>query len=450
MFKILIRPLEKKDAQISWRWRNDPDIWEFTGSKPGKTITPEIELKWIEEKLSESNSRRFAITVDDIYVGNIQLTNITKCDAEYHIFIGEKSFWGKGIAFSATQQIIRVAKNILQLENIYLKVNPENIKAINLYEKSGFKVVSDEMKMVLSLANSLRPMVSVFCMVYNHENYLRECLDGFLTQKCNFDFEIVVGEDNSKDNSRSILLEYAKKYPGKFKLLLNEKNIGAVQNQILVFENCTGKYIAMCEGDDYWTEPNKLQKQVEFLEQKHEFIACFHNARVINSINGQTYNHHDWEFEREVPLMELLKLGGYSFPTASLTFRNYGQFSASFKHSAGDMEILLALVIGGKFYFSPEIMAVYRRHCNGVYSGLKQNQKEFIRSELLIIGSLEEKKKELNPEIWEGVKEHIKLKLRKLLLSSGFKKILFLKGIKYLNFLTTIKLIIVHEKNHRH
>ena len=123
--------------------------------------------------------------------------------------------------------------------------------------------------------NQTNPLtVSIFCMVYNHEHFLIDCLDGFLMQKCDFDFDIVVGEDCSTDKSREILLDYAKRFPGKFKLILHDENVGATENQRIVLENCTGKYIALCEGDDYWTDPLKLQKQVDFLEENS--LDCCH------------------------------------------------------------------------------------------------------------------------------------------------------------------------------
>lgn len=282
MYKILIRPLEKKDALVSWKWRNDQEIWKYTGSKPNKIITPEIELEWIINALSDVNTRRFAITVDDKYVGNIQLTNITNESAEYHIFIGDKDFLGKGIGFSATQQLLRFAKNSLNLKQIYLYVKKENENAVKLYQKCGFVQVSGELKMLIELNNIIIPQVSIFCMVYNHEPFLKQCLEGFLMQKCLFDFEIVVGEDCSTDKSRCVLLDYANKFPGKFNLLLHDQNIGAHLNQMSVFAKCNGNYIAICEGDDYWIDPLKLQKQIKFLEENDKYGLVFTNSDLYD------------------------------------------------------------------------------------------------------------------------------------------------------------------------
>jgi RimJ/RimL family protein N-acetyltransferase len=152
MFNIYIRPLELSDSNVSWKWRNDIELWKFTASKPNTFVTQEVELLWLQNALKEKNSKRFAIIVDDNYVGNIQLTDIFNLNAQYHIFIGNKDYWGKGIAFHATQQIIIYCKTVLFLKRIYLYVNPLHKKAINLYLKSGFLIVSDEIKMELILS----------------------------------------------------------------------------------------------------------------------------------------------------------------------------------------------------------------------------------------------------------------------------------------------------------
>jgi glycosyltransferase involved in cell wall biosynthesis len=119
-----------------------------------------------------------------------------------------------------------------------------------------------------------QPLVSVIVLVYNHEKYIADALDGILMQKVNFDYEIVLGEDCSTDKSREIIFKYAQKYPDKFNLILHEHNIGAIANQMAALSACTGKFIAFCEGDDYWTDPWKLHKQVNFLEENPEYSGA--------------------------------------------------------------------------------------------------------------------------------------------------------------------------------
>ena len=289
MYNVYIRPLEQEDSKTSWLWRNDTQVWKFTGNRPDKEITYEIEKEWINTVLKDSSSKRFSIIVDDVYVGNIQLTNLTDESAQYHIFIGNKEYWGKGIGQLATFQILNYAKEILNLKEVYLHVNSDNLSAITVYEKNGFerKNHSDTgLKMVCVLEKRPNPTVSIFCMVYNHEKFITECLNGFLMQKCNFNYLVVLGEDCSTDNSRNIILDFNEKYPGKFKLLLHDQNIGANKNQELVLKNCTGKYIALCEGDDYWTDPTKLQQQFDFMEQHPDYIMCCHDRNVVDEQNN--------------------------------------------------------------------------------------------------------------------------------------------------------------------
>ena len=144
--QVKIRPLEERDARVSVGWRNDPDIWKFTASRPDRTITLQDETDWIRRVMADETSRRFAVLADDTYVGNIYLTDITKNDAEYHIFIGDKNFWGKGIAGEASRLIIDYANDELGLDKIHLKVREDNEAAHHLYKKLGFidKVLDEE------------------------------------------------------------------------------------------------------------------------------------------------------------------------------------------------------------------------------------------------------------------------------------------------------------------
>jgi len=115
------------------------------------------------------------------------------------------------------------------------------------------------------------PTVSILTITYNHELFIAQAIDGFLIQETNFDFEIVIGEDCSTDNTRKIIEEYQKKYPTKIKLLPSNTNLGIEANFYRTMQACNGKYIAICDGDDYWTDKNKLQLQVDFLENNKEY-----------------------------------------------------------------------------------------------------------------------------------------------------------------------------------
>ena len=141
--KVILRPLKIRDAKISWKWRNDKEVWKLTGRNWDNHVSEEIEEEWIKEVIKQKDSRRFAICVgeDEQYIGNVQLTQITDKDAVFHIFIGEKKFWGKGIGKIATKLILDYAGNDFNFEMIKLYVNKLNKAAIKIYEKVGFKII---------------------------------------------------------------------------------------------------------------------------------------------------------------------------------------------------------------------------------------------------------------------------------------------------------------------
>lgn len=153
---IYLRELREDDALISYKWRNNPSIWKYTGSKPDKIITPEIELAWIRIVLQRNNERRCAICLksNDEYIGNVQLTNIINNKAEFHIFIGNAQYWGKGIGKNATTLMLDIGFNELHLEEIYLFVDPNNQPAVNAYISCGFKIKNNKKnKMKMSFKN---------------------------------------------------------------------------------------------------------------------------------------------------------------------------------------------------------------------------------------------------------------------------------------------------------
>lgn len=125
-------------------------------------------------------------------------------------------------------------------------------------------------------------VVSVLMLVYNHERWLAHAIESVMMQKTRFKFELVIAEDCSTDSSRDIVLRYKQKYPDKIRLLLNEVNLGMAKNARQIEIAATGKYVAGLEGDDYWTDPDKLQTQVDFLETHPEYSGCYHSVRVVD------------------------------------------------------------------------------------------------------------------------------------------------------------------------
>ena len=133
-----------------------------------------------------------------------------------------------------------------------------------------------------------KPLVAINCLVYNHEPYLRDCFEGFVMQQTNFPFVAIVHDDASMDGSAAIIREYEEKYPHIFKPIYETENQyskrdGSLDRIMDEAINATdAKYVAMCEGDDYWTDPLKLQKQVDFLEANPEFSMCFHKVDILS------------------------------------------------------------------------------------------------------------------------------------------------------------------------
>ena len=168
-------------------------------------------------------------------------------------------------------------------------------------------------------------MVSIQCLVYNHEPYLRQCLDGFVMQKANFKFEAIVHDDVSTDRSAEIIREYAEKYPDIIKPIFEKENQfskGFDKLSSIMNAAGKGKYIALCEGDDYWTDPLKLQKQVDFMEAHPDYAMCFSDAVVTwEDDKGIIPRSGFFNVEtREYTGQDLLRNW---VPTASVLYRNY-------------------------------------------------------------------------------------------------------------------------------
>ncbi len=141
----------------------------------------------------------------------------------------------------------------------------------------------------MSYIDNNKPLVSVCMITYNHENLIKDAIEGILMQKTSFPIELIIGEDCSTDNTRKIVEDYEEKYPEIIFAQYSEKNLGMINNFLKVLQAARGKYIALCEGDDYWIDPLKLQKQVDFLEANPDYglvhTSCQHTVKNKNKIN---------------------------------------------------------------------------------------------------------------------------------------------------------------------
>lgn len=235
------------------------------------------------------------------------------------------------------------------------------------------------------------PVVSVCVLTYQHISYIKECLEGILMQQTSFSFEILLGEDHSTDGTREICIEYAQKYPDKIRLFLHNR-----ENNILIGGRLTGrfnllytlfcsrgKYIAMCEGDDYWTDPLKLQKQFDFLENNPECTLCSHPSRTIftggaheDVIEGAKFAGVEKFSSREI-------IGGVYIRTVTMLFKSeiLKYIPAWYATVAfGDLPLQLICASKGNIGFlSREVMTVYRRGVVGAWSHGKNNYRWYIK-----------------------------------------------------------------------
>lgn len=218
-------------------------------------------------------------------------------------------------------------------------------------------------------------IVSVCMITYNHEKFISEAIEGVLMQKTTFPIELIIGEDCSTDATRSICVDYKKNYPEIIKLQLPETNKGMMRNFIENMQAATGKYIALCEGDDYWTDPYKLQKQVDFLDANEEYSFCFHDNIILNQKTGEKrIRIGERLIDRTVDLKSIIL--EKNMATATLVFRNiinWKKIPEWFSQiGQGDYGLVVLLAENGFGQFLPDVMSVYRIHDGGVWSGNKQ------------------------------------------------------------------------------
>ena len=213
---------------------------------------------------------------------------------------------------------------------------------------------------------NVRPTVSICCITYNHAPYIRSALDGFLMQETDFAYEILIHDDASTDGTADIIREYTARYPDIIKPILREENQyskGISNISIFNFPRARGEFIAMCEGDDYWTDPHKLRKQVDFLRARPDCSLCFHSSKII-SVDGSMAEGmmRPYRESRKVePEAIVDKSTGY--PTASLVFpaRIVKTLPDYYLHCpVGDIPMQLMMACAGYAYYMDEPMCVYR------------------------------------------------------------------------------------------
>lgn len=308
-------------------------------------------------------------------------------EGEKEAFISNVSvlpeFKNKGIASSLLSKV----KLFLRDKGV-CKISMEvanNSSIIDFYRKNGFDLdreIDHTKFMMVSYLHDQIPLVSILCLVYNHKDFLRKCLDGFVMQQTNFPIEILIHDDASTDGSAEIIREYEEKYPLLFKPIyqtINQYSKGIPVSCTYQYPRCSGKYLATCEGDDYWVDPLKLQKQVEFLEANPEYGMCYSNVDFLyqatkhfqrGALNNKG-NIKPSNFEEHLVNMCYIAPCSWVIRKQQLPILNKNFVDGSFA-------IALEIFAASKIYYLDNVTAVYRIN-SGSVTQTKNSKKIFIQ-----------------------------------------------------------------------
>jgi glycosyltransferase involved in cell wall biosynthesis len=239
-----------------------------------------------------------------------------------------------------------------------------------------------------------KPLVSVHLLTYNHAKFIAQSIESVVNQQTNFLFEIVIGDDHSTDGTSQIVDQYAAQYPDLIKVVRGKTNGGPQPNSIRILENSQGKYMAALEGDDYWIDPLKLQKQVDFMERNPDFAICFTNTLVeffenneepylLNSnIEKDVFELKDLIAETEVWFMGTATL----FYTMSSIFPVQPWFH---KTKSGDIPMIMLAARHGKIKYLPDVTAAYRRHAAGASNTDHKDDAKFLENRIMMYTNLD-------------------------------------------------------------
>lgn len=244
-------------------------------------------------------------------------------------------------------------------------------------------------------------MVVVQMVTYNHEKYVEQAIESVMMQKTSFRYKLIIAEDYSTDRTREICIELKNKYPDKIDLLLNSRNLGVTLNALQVHKACIAsgaKYVAICEGDDYWTDPLKLQKQVDFLESNSDFILCAHYRYLQDSDEHLVL--------QESPISDVMDgadlAHGVTFHSATALFRNF-KSESEFPFWIVDCPIAdwaLFVYLGqfGHIKILAEHMMVYRFTRTGIFSSLSviQSTRNYIQTASMLLQRISENQTRTN------------------------------------------------------
>ncbi|MFK7059230.1 glycosyltransferase [Flavobacterium oreochromis] len=227
--------------------------------------------------------------------------------------------------------------------------------------------------------------ISVCMITYNHEKYIKQAIESVLMQVTDFDFELIISNDNSNDYTDKVINDLLTSHPkaNRIKYIKNQQNLGMMLNFVQALQNCQGEYVALCEGDDYWTDPKKIQKQVDFLDKNPSFSICYHSVAIDE---GTTISEdHITKKVNEHTTIHDLALGNY-IHTCSVVYRNnlFVNFPDYFYYApVGDYFIHLLNAQYGDIYHISEKMANYRIHNSSYWSSKADKERISIWIEFL-------------------------------------------------------------------
>ena len=226
--------------------------------------------------------------------------------------------------------------------------------------------------------------VSIICLTYNQEKYIRDALNGFLKQQTNFAYEILIHDDVSTDGTTAVLKEYQERHPDRIRLILEEENQyskGIDITKDIVLPYVKGKYIAFCEGDDYWICEKKLQKQYELMEENPEISACYHNALVYEEEKDKLTLNIKNQPSGYISDKDAIGTGKGWYPTGSVFYRTeYMKDKPDFKAPTGDEELRNYMACRGKLYFINQAWSVYRQFSKGSWNSKYEVDKELAQA----------------------------------------------------------------------
>ncbi|OXB12774.1 glycosyltransferase [Flavobacterium reichenbachii] len=269
--------------------------------------------------------------------------------------------------------------------------------------------------------------VSVVMITYNHSRYIKQAVESILSQKTNFEFELIISNDKSTDDTDAVIKEILADNPNahKVKYTNHETNLGMMPNTVSALNKAAGKYVALCEGDDYWCDDTKLQIQTDFLEANPDFSICFHNVYLLNE--GELKEDNRKKKIPEVTTIKELAKNNY-IHTPSVVYRNnlFGALPEYFSSAPiGDYFLHMLNAKHGKIKYIDQLMAVYRIHNTSYWSSKKDAEQRII-----IIKFLEKLKTYFDSDIQKIIHRQIE-KIQSKDMSFFKKKIYKIKRFFY-------------------